>query len=215
MTNPVLHSFIPDNLLFGDEDLCTDSVSVSAGNLKRGSVLGQVTRSVPTTGTADGGNTGAGTCTLVAARRYTQTGTYTVICTVANVTFEIQDPSGHVVGLATVGTLFDNREIALQVNDTGTNFIVGDKFTIAVTVGSFACKLVDKGASDGSQTAKFVLLNDTDATSAAKLATVAKCGSFNEAALIFAAGNTIEDHRETLRSYDIQTRLAGKSGSMV
>jgi len=146
----------PDNLIGGDKKLVTEDVLVASGqNLARGSVLGRVKVSVPTTGTADGGNTGDGTCTSVSGGANTKPGTYTVECITAVThggTFEITGPDGF-VGIVQItagagGTgVFASEEINLTLTDGGTDFAVGDKFTIAVTEG-----VPNTGTADGGNT---------------------------------------------------------------
>ncbi len=96
----------------------------------------KITYTVPATGTADGGNTGNGTCTTVTGGTIPKIGTYTVECTAEATdsgTFSVADPDGNDLGDATVGTPFTSDQINLTVNDGTTDFKVGDKFTIAVT----------------------------------------------------------------------------------
>lgn len=97
-----LGQFYPDNLIGGDKKLVTESAVILSGqNLKRGTVLGKVTMAVPTTGTADGGNTGNGTVTQVAGRSETLHGVYTLTCVEAITNggkFQITDPNGNSLG---------------------------------------------------------------------------------------------------------------------
>lgn len=94
--------FYPDNLIGGDKKLVTASAVVLSGqNLKRGTVMGKVTMAVPTTGTADGGNTGNGTVTVVAGRSETIRGVYSLECVEAIANggkFEVTDPNGNSLG---------------------------------------------------------------------------------------------------------------------
>lgn len=69
-----------DNLIAGDNQrLITESVVIATGNLAKGSLIGKITKSCPTTGTADAGNTGNGTMTRVTAGSKAKVGTYTAI----------------------------------------------------------------------------------------------------------------------------------------
>lgn len=210
--NPTTETFLPDNLLGGSvEEITTEGVTLASGSVyKSGSVLGAVTRSVPTTGTA-GTNTGNGTATGVQARRYTATGVYTIKCTTVAANggvFAVYDPSNRLMGYATVGTRFEHDQISLLINDGSTDFALNDSFTVTVSVGTYRCSLVNSANSDGTQNPKFVLLQDVDATSADAKGTGATGGQFNERVLIFGGTDTIETHREALRSVGILTKRA-------
>lgn len=137
-------TFSPDNLIGGDKKVVTEEVLVPSGNsLVRGTVLGRVKTSTPTTGTADGGNTGNGTCTAVTGGKATKKGTYTAECKVAVTnggTFEITGPDGYVgdvvITAGAGGTgVFASEQINLTLTDGSTDFALADKFTIAVTDG--------------------------------------------------------------------------------
>lgn len=301
-------TFVPDNLIGGDKKLVTEEVLIAAGqNLARGSVLGRVKNSTPTTGTADGGNTGNGTCTVVTGGPDTIPGTYTIECTRAITNggeFSVTDPNGKFIGsvLITAGaggtgvfkssqinftltdggtdfaladkftvavtegvpdtgtadggntgngtmtevegrrhlkvgtytltcvtaathggtfsvvdpdgialpnavmtagagvkTNFENDQIAFALTDGGTDFIVGDIFTVAVTIHPRQVKLLDKTATDGSSAPYAILSEALDATSAAKMGIAYLEGQFNERSLVFASGTDIEDVRDAMR----------------
>lgn len=94
-------------------------------------------KTVPTTGTANGGNTGNGTMTAVAAGGAAlKVGTYLVECVVAASNagqFKVIDPDGVRLNDAFVGVAYTSNHLNLTLNDGSTDFIVGDKFTVAVT----------------------------------------------------------------------------------
>lgn len=149
-------SFSPDNLIGGDKKLVTEEILVAAGqNLSRGSVLGRVKVSVPSTGTADSNNTGDGTCTLVSGGSATKVGTYTIACIRAVTNggdFEITDPNGNFVGRVQItagagGTgVFKSEELNFTITED-TDFAIGDKFTVEVTEG-----VPSTGTADGDNT---------------------------------------------------------------
>lgn len=299
---------VPDNLIGGDKKLVTEEVLIPTGNnLVRGTVLGRVKASVPTTGTADGGNTGNGTCTAVSGGKDIKQGTYTVECVRAVTNggdFEITGPAGEFVGRVQItagaggtgvfasdeinltltdgatdfaladkftiavtegvpntgtagggntgnGTMtnvegrrrlkvgtytltcitavahggvfsvvdpdsialpnatmtpgaggttnFENDQIAFSLTDGSTDFIVGDTFTVAVTIAPRQCVALDKTAGDGSSVPYGVLAEALDATSAAKTGIAYLEGQFNERSLVFASGTDIEDVRDAMR----------------
>ncbi len=168
----------------------------------------------PATGTADGGNTGNGTMTGVVAGREAKVGTYTVKCTAIATnagTFSVEDPDGNMLPDAEVGTAYENEQINFLLNDGSTDFAVDDEFTIAVSLGERQVKLVNSANTDGSGKARFVLLDDVDATAAAKKGCAARAGSFNENKLIFGGTDTINDHRDALRELGIFTNAAERN----
>lgn len=67
-------------------------------------------------------------------------------------------------------------------------------------------KLVDKAADDGSQTAKYILCDDTDTTLADVKAVCYKTGVFNRNALTFGGTSTAADHEEELRDVNIHLK---------
>lgn len=187
--------FVSDQINFTLTDGATDFV---AGD----SFTVAVTEGVPDTGTADGGNTGNGTMTAVEGRRYLKVGTYTLTCNTAVANggiFSVVDPDGISLPDAVVGTAYESDQIAFLLNDGATDFIVGDIFTLAVTIDPRQIKLLDKTATDGSSEPYCVLSEDIDATLAAKSAIGYLEGQFNERRLIFATGTDLEDVRDSMR----------------
>lgn len=159
---------------------------LSGEDLPVGAVCGKITKVTPTTGTADGGNTGNGTCTSVTGGEDTQIGTYTLECITAATdagTFKVTTPDGDALPDATVAVAYTNDQLNFTLNDGATDFIVGDKFTIAVTAGSGKLVKIGYTAVDGSQNAYGLLIDDYDASSA-DLAVVAVV----RGALIVASG---------------------------
>lgn len=180
-----------------------------------------VTEGVPDTGTADGGNTGNGTITLVQGRRELKVGTYTIECTGAVThggVFSVTDPDSlslPVLTLTTgagVATAYESKQIALTATDGSTDFIVGDTFTVVVTINPRQCKLLDKTATDGSSVPYAVLSEDIDATSAAKKSIGYLSGQFNELRLTFASGTTVDDVRDAMREVDLYPVAAQPAG---
>lgn len=174
-----------------------------------------VTDGVPSTGTADGGNTGDGTVTEVEGRRDLVTGAYNVECTVAVTnggTFKVEDPDGNLLETVTItpgagaSVVFDNDHIKGKITDGSTDFAVGDKFTITVTINPRQCVALDKTATDGSSVPYAVLLEDLDATSADKVGASALEGEFNQRSLVFASGTDVEDVRDAMRDVGLIVR---------
>lgn len=158
-----------DLLKWEEENLYSrEIVTVLSGqDLPLGGVIGKVASVCPATGTADGGNTGAGTCTSVTAGAKAKLGTYTLTCIAAASgagTFEVQDPDGFTLAQATVAVAYTNKQINFTLNDGDPDFAVGDKFTIAVTAGSGKKVEIDYDAVDGSQDAYGFVIAGYDAT---------------------------------------------------
>jgi hypothetical protein len=146
-------SFTPDNLISGDFPLKTMECRVppSTSALLRNTAMCLVTPNIPTTGTAKVGNTGNGTMILVTGTPFTQSGIYTITCTVATTnggTFKVVSPNGTILGYATVGTRFTCSELDFNLNDGATDFIVGDQFTVTVVVGNNAVSAYVSGGTN-------------------------------------------------------------------
>ncbi len=221
-------TFTPDNLRAGPYPLIGDEVILvsGAGSLPRGRVLGRINiGTVPSTGTADGGNTGNGTCTVVTGGPDTIGGIYTVECTVAitnSGTFKLVSPLGVILATGTItagagGTLvLTNDELNFTLTDGSTDFALGDLFTVTIPAGSGKYTSVDLTAVDGSAAARAVLLEAKDATSADVTNTpVALTGEFVAASLSFGGTDTAADHREYMRRYNMFQKVASTGGLSV
>lgn len=150
-------------------------ITVLTGNsVALAEVVGQVTKSTPTTGTA-GTNTGNGTCGSVTAGKLAKIGTYTLTCTAAASnagTFAVKDPDGFSLPPATVAVAYTNPQINFTIADGSSDFIVGDSFTIAVAAGSGKYVPLDPAAVNGSQVAAGIMVDAVDATSADALGVI-------------------------------------------
>lgn len=126
--------------------------AVAAENVTRGDTVVALTASAGTLGstanTAVGtaaapvaAGTGNGVMTLDATTPVlagAKNGSYVVTCVTAATnggTFRVEDPDGYVLGDVAVGATFAD-DIKFVIADGSTDFIVGDKFTIAVTTGA-------------------------------------------------------------------------------
>lgn len=199
----------PDRLIVSSDRLKSRQVVIpsGAGVVARGTVLGkQSAGTVPTTGTADGGNTGNGTVGSVAAGgSQIQVGTYVLICTVAasnSGLFDLIAPDGNVVGTAEVAVPFTSGHLDLTIADGSTDFVKGDQFTIAVTgTGKYVAAVA--AAEDGSDEPDLILAQEADATSADVTTVAYERGDFDENELTFGAGHDADSVRETLRGKGI------------
>jgi hypothetical protein len=151
-----------------------------------GQVLGKVMSgtsvSAPAGAGALGANTGTGTLTVdptTPVLEDAQSGAYRAVCILAAAnagTFQIYNPAGKVLGtivsaITTPVTWANEIKFAL-LTVVGTNFVVGDAFTITVTAVS-KYEQVNPSATDGSQYAAAVLLQPIAATLTADTAFVA------------------------------------------
>jgi hypothetical protein len=85
---------------------------------------------------ATGGNTGNGTMGSITVSAGAVLGDYKLTISAAATdagTFLLEKPDGSIVGAGTVGAAFSKGGLAFTVADGGTDFVVGDSFTITVT----------------------------------------------------------------------------------
>lgn len=173
-----------------------EQVTVKAAeSLVMGEVVGKIMKSCPTTGTKDAGNTGAGTCTGVSAGTLAQIGTYTLEVVTAPSTstglggeIQVLAPDGSILPPAEVGTAYTNGQINFTVNDTGADFIVGDKFTIAIVAGSGEIVALSLTAVDGSQDAYGIMIDAYGATAAVQGVAIVRDAQIEASYLTWPSG---------------------------
>lgn len=132
-------------------------------------VMGKKAVTVPTTGTADGGNTGNGTVTAVTAAGALTVGTYELECTFAVTNggvFKLTDPNSNIIAdnlTLRVGagllTTFVVGGLKFTITDGATDFAAADLFTIAVTANSKYVPL-DPAGLDGSGAFAGIFMGD-------------------------------------------------------
>lgn len=145
------------------------------------------------TSAANGGNTGNSTMGSLTAAGYPPTlGNYvlTIIEPGTNLgNFQVEDPTGKVIGHGTVGTAFSAGGISFTLADGATDFVSGDQFVITVAAGSGKYVPWNPSAVDGSQTVAAVMCFTKDATSADKQATgLMRAAEVNASELIWPTG---------------------------
>lgn len=89
------------------------------------------------TATPGGGDTGDGTPSAVTTGTKTLEGTYTLLCIAAAAnagTFSVTDPNGDALEDLTVAVAYLNNHLGLTIADGAADFIVGDSFTILMTI---------------------------------------------------------------------------------
>jgi len=198
--------FTSDEINFTLTDGATDFAAGDTGTIA-------VADGVPATVVVTG--TGNGTLTLVEGRRNTKVGAYVLSCIAAVAhggTFKLVDPDGHNVIASIVipagagnSIAFDCDQLAGLITDGSTDFIVGDLFTITVSIDPRQCIAVNSAATNGASVPYAILSEDVDASAAAVRSIGYLEGSFNERALIFGGTDTIATHREAMRDLGMIT----------
>lgn len=209
-----------------DPEICRAPFTLLAGSgaarsVSLGTLLGKITAAglVTAVAAAVAGNTGNGTLTLAnpAFADGALTGVYTVTCTVggadATSKFRVEDPLGVVVGTATGGAAF-SKAIKFTIAGGGTNFVVGDSFTVTLTraAGANDGKVVawSPSATDGSQVVWGVSLRSVTAADGADNTTdglaLRRLGILRLGAIVWPAGVT--DAQKAAALSDINERLA-------
>lgn len=120
--------------------------------LKTGTVLASYLANGAETITPDAGNTGDGTVGSVTVGGGAEVGTYEIEIISAAVDagdFIFKDPDGNVIAYGTVGTAVTADDITFTVNDGATDFVVGDKFYVAIA-GDVKYKKAVETATDGT-----------------------------------------------------------------
>jgi hypothetical protein len=152
--------------------LSRETVTVASGqNLTQGAVVGKITLSTPTTGTAAAGNTGGGTVGSVTAGLKAILGEYQIKCTAftdspAAGTFEVTNPEGLRLPDATLAA-YTSDQINFDIADGSPQIDAGDIWTVTIAAGSEYVKEIDFDAVDGTQNAYGIVCDDYDATGGA------------------------------------------------
>jgi hypothetical protein len=168
-----------------------EEVTLTAGNLVLGAVVGRKAPAV--TATVGGTNTGNGVLGTVTLGVASLPGNYVLTCKtkVANAgVFTVVDPRGLPLPDLTVAVAYAGDHINCTLADGSTDFEVGDKFTIAVSVASEIGEF-NPAASDGLQFAAGVLAEAADASTAAKQTVIiAREAIVSRPALVWKSGAT-------------------------
>ena len=197
-------TYIPDQLIAGNLKLVSDTITLAAGTLQRGTVLGQQTIGAGTAAAgkpAGGANTGNGTISAITIEPNAQTGNY-VLTALSATDFEVVGPDGRRLAEATAGTLYSDQ-ISFTITAGGTAFVAGDGFTVTVAAGSGNYIESVKTAVDGSQYPSAILADYADASGGAVITGAYVMGEFNENALIYDASWSIATLKPALRPVGI------------
>lgn len=162
-------------------------------------------------GSVTSGNTGGGSISAApTVSAGAKVGTYNLRCTRASSgagDFEVRDPDGNVIGIATVAVAFAQGGLAFTISDGSPDFAVGDTATIVVsaiklirmqaTGSAYGVLVYDVTAAVGTDAAavamvRMATLNDTQLTwpsgIAAALKASEKARLAREAGLVFETG---------------------------
>lgn len=192
MTTVLTEGFRPGEYLVSQAEgyRSREQVTLLSGQVVTpGTVLARVDHA-GASAAAVAGNTGDGTIGAVTLAAGAASGVYTVSAT-ASTKFRVEDPSGVLIGTATVGTQFAKSGLTFTVAAGGTAFAVGDAFTITVAAGSGKYVALDLAGSDGRQHAVAVAYGDGDATGGDRRLTVtARDAEVNANSLTWPTGIT-------------------------
>ena len=202
-----LGSFTPDNLFAGHEiPVLVKGVTLEAGQgeLKRGTVLGKITKTI---GTLTKPGDAKGSISSVVLGKGVKLGTYKLICTTATgsgvkAVFKAIDPEGVRLDDAIADTPY-NGPISFTITEGASGFALGDTFVIPVIAATGKYKVVNSANTDGSEVADCILADDTDTTTGDATAVAYRTGHFNRKALVFGGDDTADTHEQTLRTLGI------------
>jgi len=186
-------TYMTESLIGGE--IKTQQSILAADTYYKGMPL-QYNFTVPTEGTADVGNTGDGTMTGVTqgVTGQLKIGTYEVKCVEVAThggTFSLADPNGNL--LATDLTIFagagEVTEFAIgglvfSITDGATDFVAGDKFTLAITAGAYAYLA-------GGQLAGFFLEDESRIISSAAAGSIIIGGEIQEGGIVDDSGDAL------------------------
>lgn len=153
----------------------------AAGTFARGTLLARMLCTLAITPSAVTG-TGTGTVTaasVIASTEVPKVGNWTLKCVLAATnggTFALLDPDGVNRGTVTLTAgsggpnAFKEAGIGFTINDGGTDFAVGDTFTLPVLTGSNKLVPFNPAGAGGAQRPMAVLLDPATRTSGGDLA---------------------------------------------
>jgi hypothetical protein len=200
-------TFTPTRLWLGRIPLAHKLVTLLSGqNVAAGTLLG---RGVVTATLAAATFVGTGTGTLTPANPAFSTaakqGNYKIVCVEPGAdvgTFQVFRPDGTLAGVAVTGVAFTG-EIKFTIADGGTDFIVGDTFTVAVTVTVAKYLKSLAAATDSSEEPDCIAVHACDATTGDKECLVYTRGDFDVTGITFGTGHTQASTEAVLRAKGI------------
>lgn len=130
-------------------------IDAGAPAMVAGTVMGQITKGAATAAHVAGG-TGNSTFSAVTVGVNSVPGVYQLIFTAAT-KVNVEDPSGVLLGVATLGTAFTAGGLTFTITAGGTPHIATDRATITVAAGSRNYVPYLNTAADGSEVAAGIL----------------------------------------------------------
>src|SRR5471032_1691620 len=178
-------SYIPDQLIAGNMKLVTATVTLGAGTLQRGTVLGQQSAAPMTAAAAT--NVGNGTIGAISKGPAALIGTYSLRAT-GPATFTVVAPTQDDLPDATVGTPYISAGINFTLTAGATPFAAGDTFTFTNAAANYVLSVAT--AVDGSQFPTAILADYADASGGPVTAPVYFQGQFSASAITIDASWT-------------------------
>ncbi|MDE3022253.1 MAG: head decoration protein [Pseudomonadota bacterium] len=197
-------TYIPDQLIAGNLKLVSANITLDAGTLQRGTILGQKTLGAAAAVAgkpAGGANTGNGTISAVTLGKFAQVGAY-VLTALTATDFQVVGPNGARLAEATAGVAYADQ-IDFTITAGGTAFVAGDGFTVTVAAGDGNYIESVATATDGSQVPSAVLADYADASGGAVNTGAYIMGEFNQNAITFDASWTLAALTSALRPLGI------------
>lgn len=148
--------------------------SGAARALTSGMVLACITKGTASAA-AVAGNTGTGTIGAITVGAAAKPGAYWLTCIEPATDagkFQVEDPDGIAVGVATVGVAFSGGGLGFTIADA-TDFVSGDSFVITVAAGSGKYVQIDDDGTTGTEDAAGILLEDATAPDGSDVEAVA------------------------------------------
>ena len=179
----------------------------SQGALAKGTVLGKI-KIGAAVGAKVAGGAGGGNISAVSAGKDAKVGVYTLTCIAKATglgTFQVNDPQSNLmvpVTAAVGGTPYVSTQINFTLTSAGSDFEVGDKFTVTVAAGSGQYQTALSAATDGSADACAVLPVAVTVTSAVTMDAIV-AGTVYENNLVFGTGSTAANTRASLWANNI------------
>ena len=171
-------TYVPDQLIAGNLKVVSQSITLAAGTLQRGAVLGQQSGAPTSTSALTTGN---GTIGSISNGPSVQSGSYFLRATSAT-NWNVTGPDGFAMPSATTGSAYVGPDINFTITAGGTAFAAGDEFVINVPSGNYVNCV--KTASDGSQVPVGILADYADASGGAVITGIYVMGEFNVNAIV-------------------------------
>ena len=154
-------------------------------------------------------NVGNGTFTTIAVAGTAVPGAYVLTLT-SPTAFSLAEPDGTLLAAGAVGTAYNAGGLSFTLNAGGTPFAAGDGFVIEVG-GQYVA--FDPTASDGSQTAVAIALNDTDASLVAcNIGVLARLAEINATEVVWGPNVTTTTQQLTALAQLAQKQIIARHG---